>query len=110
MKIYDISQEVFGAQVYEGDPVPQKQTVCSMDKGDLYNLTAISMCVHNGTHIDAPLHFLSNGAGVDGIALSKLVGYAAVVEYVIDDYGIGLMLLTVRSSEILDRAVHGACV
>ena len=80
MRIYDISQEVFACDVYEGDPAPQRQTLRSMDKGDLYNLTAVSMCVHNGTHIDAPLHFIKDGIGVEGIPLSKLVGYAAVVE------------------------------
>ena len=47
MKIYDISQEILGCQVYPGDPVPEKKTLCSMEKGDLYNLTAFSMCAHN---------------------------------------------------------------
>ena len=80
MRIYDISQEVFTCDVYDGDPAPQRQTLCSIDKGDLYDLTAISMCAHNGTHIDAPKHFIKDGVGIDGIPLSKLVGYAAVVE------------------------------
>lgn len=35
MKIYDISQEVFGCQVYAGDPMPEKKPLCSMEKGDL---------------------------------------------------------------------------
>ena len=43
MKIYDISQEVFGCQVYAGDPVPEKKLLCSMQKGSLYNLTAFSL-------------------------------------------------------------------
>ena len=33
MKIYDISQEVFGCQVYPGDPMPEKKELKSMDKG-----------------------------------------------------------------------------
>ena len=56
MKIYDISQEIFGCQVYPGDPTTQKRVLSSIEKGDLYNLTAFSMCAHNGTHIDAPFH------------------------------------------------------
>ena len=40
MKIYDISQEVFGCQVFAGDPAPEKKQLCSIEKGDLYNLTA----------------------------------------------------------------------
>ena len=54
MIIYDISQEVFSCEVFTGDPAPEKQMLCSMEKGDEYNLTAFSMCAHNGTHIDAP--------------------------------------------------------
>ena len=61
MKIYDISQEVFGCQVYPGDPMPEKKELKSMEKGEVYNLTAFSMCAHNGTHIDAPCHFIQGG-------------------------------------------------
>lgn len=32
MKIYDISQEIFGCQVYTGDLTPQKRVLCSMEK------------------------------------------------------------------------------
>jgi arylformamidase len=78
MKIYDISQEVFSCSVYPGDPAPQKQTVCSIDSGDAYNLTAFSMCAHNGTHIDAPFHFINDGKTVESIPLHKTVGPAYV--------------------------------
>ena len=44
MKIYDIAQEVFGCQVFAGDPAPEKKQLCSIEKGDLYNLTAL-VCV-----------------------------------------------------------------
>lgn len=81
MKIYDISQEVFSCEVFTGDPSPVKETVCSMRDGDLYNLTAFSMCAHNGTHIDAPYHFISDGNTVDGIGLEKFVGLAYVVSH-----------------------------
>jgi arylformamidase len=81
MKIYDISQEIFGCQVYPGDPVPQKKILYSMEKDDLYNLTAFSMCAHNGTHIDAPFHFLKDGKTVDAICLEAFVGMAYVAEH-----------------------------
>lgn len=81
MKIYDISQEVFSCQVYPGDPAPEKRRLCSMGSGDLYNLTAFSMCAHNGTHIDAPFHFLKNGKTVDAIGLDAFVGMAFVAEH-----------------------------
>ncbi len=81
MKIYDISQEVFSCRVYPGDPAPERRQLCSMENGDLYNLTAFSMCAHNGTHIDAPFHFLQNGKTVDAIGLDTFVGMAFVAKH-----------------------------
>ena len=81
MKIYDISQEVFSCRVYPGDPVPEKKVLSLMEKGDLYNLTAFSMCAHNGTHIDAPFHFLKDGKTVDAICLEAFVGMTYVAEH-----------------------------
>ena len=81
MKIYDISQEVFSCQVYPGDPMPEKKELKSMEKGDIYNLTVFSMCAHNGTHIDAPRHFIKDGKTVDEICLDAFVGMAYVAEH-----------------------------
>ena len=74
MKIFDISQEVFSCAVYPGDPKPERKILSSTAAGDLYNLTAFSMCAHNGTHIDAPFHFLEGGKPVEQLDLSIFVG------------------------------------
>ena len=68
MKIYDISQEVFGCAVYPGDPKPERKIVLKMSEGAVCNLSAFSMCAHNGTHVDAPLHFCADGKSIDRIA------------------------------------------
>ena len=81
MKIYDISQEVFSCAVYPGDPKPEKQVLCSTGAGDPYNLTAFSMCAHNGTHIDAPFHFLAEGKTVDKLPLDHFVGNCYVARH-----------------------------
>lgn len=81
MKIYDISQETFSCKVYPGDPAPDRQRLAQMEKGDLYNLTAFSMCAHNGTHIDAPFHFLKDGKTVEQMALSVFVGECYVARH-----------------------------
>ena len=81
MKIYDISQEVFSCQVYPGDPAPERKVLGSMSEGELYNLTAFSMCAHNGTHVDAPFHFLKDGKTVDTICLEAFIGMAYVAEH-----------------------------
>ena len=76
--IYDISQPVFGCAVYPGDPSPEKTTLSRLEDGEVCNLSAFSMCAHNGTHVDAPLHFLQGGKGVGSVALAKFVGPAYV--------------------------------
>ena len=81
MKLYDISQEVFGCAVYPGDPAPKRESLSRMEAGDLYNLTAFSMCAHNGTHVDAPYHFIQGGNTVDQIPLEKTVGLCYVAEW-----------------------------
>ena len=78
MKIHDISQEVFSCAVYPGDPAPQREILASTASGGLYNLSAFSMCAHNGTHLDAPFHFLSEGKTVDELALETFIGMAFV--------------------------------
>ena len=81
MKIYDISQEVFGCAVYPGDPAPERKRIMSMNEGAAYNLSAFSMCAHNGTHVDAPLHFIREGKSIDRVDLDRFVGYAYVAEH-----------------------------
>ena len=39
------------------------------------------MCAHNGTHIDAPSHFLKDGKTVDTICLEAFIGMAYVAEH-----------------------------
>ena len=81
MKIYDISQEVFSCSVYPGDPVPERQVMLRIPEGAVCNLTAFRMCAHNGTHVDAPYHFLNNGKTIDQVDLERCVGFAFVAEH-----------------------------
>ena len=79
--IYDISQEVFSCRVYPGDPSPTREVLAELGKGSLYNLTALSMCAHNGTHIDAPSHFLKNGKTVDELDPAAFLGDCYVTHH-----------------------------
>ncbi|MDR3288111.1 MAG: cyclase family protein [Peptococcaceae bacterium] len=77
MTIYDITQPLFACAVYPGDPAPTlTQTKNIAEHG--CNLSEIALCVHNGTHIDAPAHFLQGGAGVDRLPLDVFFGQCAV--------------------------------
>lgn len=74
MKIHDISQALLKCRIYPGDNRPERIIIKNMDKGDSYNLSELHCCVHNGTHVDAPRHFIKNGKGIDEIELGKFVG------------------------------------
>lgn len=81
MKIYDISQEILNCDVYPGDPKPNLVFEKETSKGELYNLSTITMGNHNGTHIDAPLHFIDKGKSIKDIDLNKCVGYCFVINF-----------------------------
>lgn len=72
--LIDITQELFSCHVFPGDPAPEKDMLMRIDKGDVCNLTHLSMCAHNGTHVDAPFHFLQDGRTMDQMGLEPYVG------------------------------------
>lgn len=79
--IYDITQPLFECDVFPGDPHPVKEDVLRIERGDICNLTAISFCAHNGTHVDAPFHFYKDGKGIDQVPLEKFIGPAYVISH-----------------------------
>ncbi|MBR6537302.1 MAG: cyclase family protein [Lachnospiraceae bacterium] len=81
MRIIDISQEVLSCKVFPGDDSPKAELVKSMEDGELYNLSMLSMCAHNGTHIDAPFHFINEGKTVDKMPLEAFVGDCYVARH-----------------------------
>jgi len=64
MKLIDISRKLENISKEPGDLSPRMRLAHSMDRGESYNLTELTMCVHNGTHVDAPLHFIRDGRDV----------------------------------------------
>ncbi|MBQ7003735.1 MAG: cyclase family protein [Oscillospiraceae bacterium] len=79
--LIDISQEVFSSAVYPGDPVPNSRRLSSIADGALYNLTEMSMCVHNGTHVDAPFHFIESGKTIGEMGLAPFIGNCYVARH-----------------------------
>lgn len=80
MKIYDVSVELNSKMhVYPGDPRFRSRQMKELDK-DSYQLFKIMMGNHAGTHVDAPAHFLKDGASVDELPLELMNGRARVVE------------------------------
>lgn len=65
---------------WPGDPPVSIRRVKDIARGDKANLSVISMGAHSGTHVDAPLHFINGGQGIDDIPLEALVGRVRVVD------------------------------
>ena len=80
--IYDITRPLTpNTAVFPGDtPVSLKQ-VMRMQDGDSCNVSALTMSVHAGTHIDAPLHYSKEGIGIDQVALDTVIGQARVASF-----------------------------
>lgn len=79
--IYDISQELFTCRVYPGDPAPKREVLADMEAGDIINLTAFSMCAHNGTHLDAPSHFIQDGKTLSELDPAAFLGDCCVTRH-----------------------------
>jgi arylformamidase len=81
MEIFDVSVPVRSEMiVYEGDPEVRLERVAALAEGAIANISRLELGVHSGTHVDAPVHFVEDGPGVDALPLDVLVGPAQVVD------------------------------
>lgn len=77
--IYDITQEVFSGRVYPGDKRPEFTRLKDFAAGDESTVTQLTMQVHAATHIDAPVHRVRGGKGIDELPLEKCIGPCEVI-------------------------------
>ncbi len=63
---------------WPGDPTLQRERFLRMEDGTLANVSQLACCVHVGTHVDAPYHFVADGNTVEHLALDTLIGEAVV--------------------------------
>ncbi|MDD2335761.1 MAG: cyclase family protein [Geobacteraceae bacterium] len=81
MRIFDISVPLAsGLPSWPGDPCLLLEPVLQLEKGDGARVSRITLGDHSGTHLDTPAHMLENGATLDGISLSRLMGRALVAD------------------------------
>jgi len=105
MRIYDISIPISPSMaVWPGDPPVKISQLSSIKQGDDSNTSQLSLCVHTGTHIDAPKHFLQGSESIDKLPLEKLMGEVLVMQLmndvdVIDDKSL-------KSHPKLDDLLH----
>jgi arylformamidase len=80
-RIIDLSYPIKSDMlVYPGTERPAFQWIGRVNS-EGFNLTRMSMLVHTGTHVDAPAHFVENGAAIDEIPLERLFGKARLFRY-----------------------------
>jgi arylformamidase len=65
---------------FPGDPEIVVTQTAHLERGDDATVSKLSLGVHTGTHVDAPVHFILDGAGVDRVPLERLMGPARVIE------------------------------
>jgi arylformamidase len=66
--------------VYEGDAPMSFEFLKDMRRGDSFTLSKFSLGAHSGTHVDAPMHFVRDGASIDNVPLESLIGPARVID------------------------------
>lgn len=59
---------------------PSITRIFDRTKGDPVTMSQISINSHNGTHIDAPFHFMAEGTTIDMMPLDTAIGSTRVIE------------------------------
>jgi arylformamidase len=86
MKIYDISRDLReGMTVWPGDQKFRSRWSSRLRAGDPCNVSAITMSVHAGTHLDAPYHYDDSGTDVASMPLQPYLGPARVIFLTADE-------------------------
>lgn len=68
-----------GMPVYPGDPVVRIRRATTIEEHG-YNVLHVHMGSQTGTHVDAPFHFLDDGARIDQLALELFLAPAVVAD------------------------------
>ncbi|GBC60762.1 hypothetical protein DENIS_1721 [Desulfonema ishimotonii] len=78
--IYDISVALGSQSIdYPGDPPFSARRRCLVSGGDMFDLSALEMSAHSGTHIDVPAHFIPGGRTIDQYTPGEFILPAQVI-------------------------------
>lgn len=76
----DVSVPIVNGMLHWPDNPPVSlQRTHDIARGDTANVSALSLGVHTGTHLDAPLHFMADGADIGALDPRVGIGPARVV-------------------------------
>jgi arylformamidase len=75
---YPLSEEII---YWPQDPVPPDIKTNSLTSGGVtVTMSQMTINTHHGTHVDAPRHFYPDGASIDEMPLTAIMGPARVIE------------------------------
>ncbi len=78
--LFDITRTLnSNLAVWPGDDSFSAKVMADMNRGDVVNLTTLTLSSHTGTHVDAPCHFINHDLFIDQISLDVYIGPATVV-------------------------------
>ena len=81
MEIIDITTPVSPKSVmWPDDEPPSREFTSHIDRGDPSTVSHWRLSAHTGTHVDARMHFIPDGRGMDDLDLSRSVGLCRVVD------------------------------
>ena len=76
----DISVPLYTGMAHWPDNPPVRiERMMDLARGDAANVSKIELGAHTGTHMDAPRHFLADGAGIDEMPFDATIGPARVI-------------------------------
>lgn len=78
-EVYDISVPLNRAPIYPGDRPFSLEWMAGLGSGDGYNLSALALGSHLGTHLDFPAHLLEGGKRQDEYPPGSFIMPAEVV-------------------------------
>ena len=80
-RLLDVSQPVDASiACWPGDTPFSSEWAAHIAKGDAVTVSRVTMSPHNGTHADAPCHFLLGAPGIGEVPVERYVGPCRVVE------------------------------
>jgi arylformamidase len=78
-EVYDISSPLDAVPAYPGDRQFSQEWMSRLVEGADYNLSALTLSSHAGTHLDAPAHILKNGRTLDQYPINRFIVPAEVI-------------------------------
>lgn len=104
-RVVDLTQRIHPDMAIWPGSVPFSKTVI-IDHAEGYRAHKLELGEGIGTHVDAPLHFLPEGGGIDGLRPTQLVASAAVID--VSSRAQGQPDFVISPDEIVDwEAIHG---